>query len=446
MVPFFNLKKMQKLIYIETVTHTPNGELYSDVNSYTNWHDAGKREQCKYRWRISKVNPTAIFKDSLEDLYDELGDIMNDTEVGDVVVKKGTKFHFFPGTTFPRQQFKELQQAHGVKSVRDSSKADYIVLNNGLLTNIEKCSWTYGKINSSTMFNLLYFFDESFMPGYKDITEPHNLNKITIENYINKDAIFILGYNITSALTAALTELKENPPVTFTENDKSLLELTIVNLNAGSNYVTSITEEDYDLLEKYNDSDYYGKLVTTDLLSKVIDKHLDKVELDQEQYESLHKMFESEDCDNHIVAMEIMANCHFKSSLLFIEKLFMDHSWKMWDTGKANHVNFRNLRKLVNRDDSYSMKSNRDFDHTMRVLEKFGMFNQENINAILESHLDHLKSLVSIHSDFFTIKDITLNEKCLNKINFNYIYALQDDYIPKEIENEEIENEELTLD
>ena len=438
---------MQRLINLETVIHTPEGEEFA-TQGYSNWLEENKVENVALRWRIDQDSDFKILKDSIEDLYDDMQYKLNDMEVGDVIIKKGTKFNFFPGTNFPRQQFKELQQAHGVKSTRDAIKADYIVLNNSLMTGLEKTTWHYGKIDSDTMFNLLYFFDEHFLPGY-EIVKQFDLDKTAIENHINERAEFVLGYSISTGIKHSLNYLKENDPNNvLTEKDHALLDCTLFNIGKGSCYTTTLTEQDYKLLTKFVDDAYDDKLVTTDLLSKVIDKHLDKVELDQEQYESLDTMFKSSDRDNHIVAMEIMANCHFKKSLLFIEKLFMDHSWTMWDTGKANHVNFRNLRKLVNRDDSYSMKTNRDFDHTMRVLDKFGMFNPESINFILESHLEHLKSLINVHSEFFNIKELTLNEKYLNKINFNYIYKLKDDFVPKteeEIE-EEIEKEELTLD
>ena len=142
-----------------------------------------------------------------------------------------------------------------------------------------------------------------------------------------------------------------------------------------------------------------------------------------------------------------MANCHFKDSLLYIEKLFLDYSHKMWNTGKANHVNFKNLRSLVDRADTYDMKYGRDFDHSMKILEKFGMFTPKNINFMLETHMKKLNELINTNSNYFNIKSITLNEKCLNKLNFNYIYTKQDDYIPKdETAEEEIEEEQFTLD
>ena len=42
---------------------------------------------------------------------------------------------------------------------------------------------------------------------------------------------------------------------------------------------------------------------------------------------------------------------------------------------------------------------------------------------------------------------VGLQETLLNKLNFNYIYTKQDDYIPKdETAEEEIEEEQFTLD
>ena len=83
----------------------------------------------------------------------------------------------------------------------------------------------------------------------------------------------------------------------------------------------------------------------------------------------------------------------------------------------------------------------------MKVLQKFGIFTPKNINFMLETHLEKLNNLIYSSSKYFNIKSLTLNEECLNKINFNYIYTMQEDHIPKKEEiKEEIEDEEFTID
>ena len=438
---------MQKLIQLKTKALDANGD---KANSYI---DSSNAFNYTYTFEIDHDQPQLILKESIENLYEDIDYNMSDNTVGTVVVKKGTKFHFTSGVKFPRQQFKELQQAHGVKSVRDIEKADYIIIDNDLPGTTIQQKWKYGVIKSSTMFNILYFLDEAIIPMYKDrVSECY---KQEILDNVNEDHIFELEYSTVNHITYVLKNLKaENAYEVnngrdgfLTEQDLALLQLTITALGGTSKYYNLVSETDYKILLELEKDDMSQKLINTDLLSKVIDKHLDKVVLDEEQYQSLVTMFKSNDTDNHIIAMEIMANCHFKDSLLYLEKLFLSYSWVMWDTGKANHVNFKNLRTLVDRSDSYSMKGGRDFDHSMKVLQKFGIFTPKNINFMLETHMNKLHELLSSHSRYFNIKSLTLNEECLNKINFNYIYTMQEDYIPEEktIE-EEIEDEQFIID
>jgi len=438
---------MQKLIQLKTKALDANGDR---ANSYI---DSSNAFDYTYTFEIDHDQPQLILKESIENLYDDIEYNMSDNTVGTVVVKKGTKFHFTPGVKFPRQQFKELQQAHGVKSIRDIEKADYIIIDNNLPGTTVQQKWKYGVIKPSTMFNILYFLDEAFIPMYKDrISECY---KQEILDNVNENHMFEFEYSTTNHITYVLKNLKaENAYEVnngrdgfLTEQDIALLQLTITDLGSTSKYYNLVSKTDYKILLELVKDDISEKLVNTDLLSKVIDKHLDKVVLDEEQYQSLVTMFKSNDKDNHIIAMEIMANCHFKDSLLYLEKLFLSYAWVMWDTGKANHVNFKNLRTLVDRSDTYSMKGGRDFDHSMKVLQKFGIFTPKNINFMLETHLEKLNNLIYSSSRYFNIKSLTLNEECLNKINFNYIYTMQEDHIPKKEEiEEEIEDEEFTID
>jgi len=438
---------MQKLIQLKTKALDTNGDR---ADGYIN---SGNAFTYTYTFEIDHDQPQLILKESIENLYEDIDYNMSDNTVGTIVVKKGTKFHFTSGVKFPRQQFKELQQAHGVKSIRDIEKADYIIIDNNLPGTTVQQKWKYGVIKPSTMFNILYFLDEAFIPMYKDrVSECY---KQEILDNVNEDHMFELEYSTTNYITYALKNLKaENAYEVnngrdgfLTEQDIALLQLTITDLGSTSKYYNLVSKTDYKILLELVKDDISEKLVNTDLLSKVIDKHLDKVVLDEEQYQSLVTMFKSNDKDNHIIAMEIMANCHFKDSLLYIEKLFLSYAWVMWDTGKANHVNFKNLRTLVDRSDSYSMKGGRDFDHSMKVLQKFGIFTPKNINFMLETHLEKLNNLIYSSSRYFNIKSLTLNEECLNKINFNYIYTMQEDHIPKKEEiKEEIEDEQFTID
>ena len=155
---------MQKIIQLNVKTLDVNGD---DPNT---WIDKANAHQYTYTFSIDAKPPMIVYE-SIEDLYSDVKWNKNQNNVGTVVVKKGTKFHFTPGVKFPRQQFKELQQAHGVKSIRDISKADYIIVDNNMTERTVQQKWKHGVIKASTMFNVLYFLSEDFIPMYKVFTK-----------------------------------------------------------------------------------------------------------------------------------------------------------------------------------------------------------------------------------------------------------------------------------
>ena len=122
------MKNMQKIIELNVKPLDANGD-----NPHS-WIDEANAHEFTYTFSIDASKPPMIFHESIEDLYDDVKWNKNQNNVGTVVVKKGTKFHFTPGVKFTRQQCKERQQAHGVKSIRDISKADYIIIDNNMTT------------------------------------------------------------------------------------------------------------------------------------------------------------------------------------------------------------------------------------------------------------------------------------------------------------------------
>ena len=123
--------------------------------------------------------------------------------------------------------------------------------------------------------------------------------------------------------------------------------------------------------------------------------------------------------------MEIMANCNYKKSLLHIELLFMDYSQTMINTGKKNHVNFKSLCSYLSKDSTYLSTS---LDDVMTSLEAKGILTKENVERILK----HKSGNISLSGSYkyFTIKSISLNEEVLERMNSNFNYTLQDDYVP----------------
>jgi hypothetical protein len=69
----------------------------------------------------------------------------------------------------------------------------------------------------------------------------------------------------------------------------------------------------------------------------------DAVTITPEVYSQLVKMFESSDQDNHIMAMEIMANSNYIDSALYLLLLLEGYAHKIGDCHTRNHVNFKSM-------------------------------------------------------------------------------------------------------
>ena len=66
--------------------------------------------------------------------------------------------------------------------------------------------------------------------------------------------------------------------------------------------------------------------------------------IDLDTYQNLRNMFKSSDSDNHVMAMEIMANSNYLESLLYLEMLFFHHHQQIDYSRTKNHVNFKSLK------------------------------------------------------------------------------------------------------
>jgi hypothetical protein len=145
-------------------------------------------------------------------------------------------------------------------------------------------------------------------------------------------------------------------------------------------------------------------------------------------------MFKSSDNDNHILAMEIMANSNYIDSLLYLELLFKEYSGAMYHCHTKKHVNFKSLLGYLNKD-SY-MSTN--IDDIMKSLIDKGVLDTEKINVIMDRYAYEIEDHGS--TDFFKVKTVTVNPETLALLNANYVYNKLEDFVPEgQVEEEVVE-------
>jgi hypothetical protein len=121
--------------------------------------------------------------------------------------------------------------------------------------------------------------------------------------------------------------------------------------------------------------------------------------------------------------MEIMANCHYDKSLLYLELLFCDHSYKINDTKTKSHVNFKSLLSFLGKSYGYST----NVDDIMSSLKKHNKFTKENLDIILKLHGDVIQNRGD--SEYFKVKVITVNSDVLDIMQEDYTYTMIEEHV-----------------
>jgi hypothetical protein len=316
---------------------------------------------------------------------------------------KGDKFYFLPGVSIPRVKLKDLTKDYGIKSTRNLQDATHIFAGRSTENKVTDRLWAY-KIPTDAVQKLYDYLKENDFDGYY-------LTNLENALMYNEHEFVFLDYSAAGLF-------RNNPNSVFEEirepeHVKALLK--------SSNYISTI-EDDYveDVLE-------IEKLGLPILDESALLKHIngeDATTIDEEVYGQLKTMFNSSDSDNHVLAMEIMANSNYIDSLMYIEILFKEFSYNMERCRTKNHVNFKGLLAFLGKHKSDMSTS---LDDIVNSLRSNDILSIEKLNYLLGKYHDE----ISRHGDtsIFSVKTVTVNEDVLKELDYNYKYQIVSDYI-----------------
>jgi hypothetical protein len=128
-------------------------------------------------------------------------------------------------------------------------------------------------------------------------------------------------------------------------------------------------------------------------------------------------MFKSSDKDNHIMAMEIMANSNYVESALYLLMLLEEYGHRIADCNTKNHVNFKSMV-------SYFGLRVRDVDcldpdDVSKKLVLLNLLTTDWLNILLESRLDWFVTNIARSSTFNVASMVPTPEVSL-AINSDY--------------------------
>jgi hypothetical protein len=313
------------------------------------------------------------------------------------VPTKGDKVYFLPGVNVPRVKFKEIALEYGIRTVRNPNDANVFFGNKSTADKITDGRWVY-KIETKYLIDAL------------------DNNTLDLDEfYIDK---------LRTALEFYTNE--------FIATDHPFAMAIAENIERNQIRMNTISS-DYTELGKALE----GKIIYEE--STIIDKlnGQDASVIDAVMFEQLSIMFNSSDSDNHVLGMEILANCKYSASLPYMLLLFKDFSGDMYNSHTKNHVNFKSLVNWL----GGNIFHRNGIDDLCDILKDKGQLTPDRLDIFLNhSHQDILNRG---DSRYFKVKTITLDAEILANLNTNYTFAtVHKDYIPVEIE-EEVSDEDI---
>lgn len=325
------------------------------------------------------------------------------------VPQKGDKIYFLPGVNIPRVKFRNIAVEYGIKTVRQFDQANVFFGSSKSIHEMTNTMWVY-EIKATEFL--------AFIELISDRLDNHTKDKIKTAFEFYDDETIGVDYNIKKSVDDALS----------------------ISSNGWSNKMTYVEESDKDLYLYCQGVTIYDESSVIDILNGE-----EAAIIDKEIYTHLSEMLDSSDRDNHVLAMEIMANSKYTESLVYLELLFHDYSYNISNSHTKNHVNFKSLISYLDKNKGYL---NTDIDNIVDSLRAKDQFTPDKLEIVMENLSQFIAN--EGNSKYFSVKTITVQPDYIELLGSNYTYTVQEDYIPEvnnslpdpvEIEEEVLEDE-----
>ena len=292
------------------------------------------------------------------------------------VPKQGDMIYLLPGVNIPRVKLKDLALNLGIRVVRDPEKANIIFSGKSSM----------GKMTGS---NWYYIADaELILNRVKEICKD--------EYYIEKLETALVASGATK-ICSDWSDMRN-----CLASDYSHYE---------NGYIYAIEEEYIDIYNAIQGKPIYNE---TELITNINGD--DSTIIDEEVFQQLKNMFESSDSDNHILAMEIMANSHYEKSVLYLQMLLSNYSYQISNSHTKIHVNFKSMLSYFN----WAPRSigNRSAEQIISIIDEKGLLTVDMIKRLYKEYTHSIHGNIN-YSNVFEAKEITINQEYLDKLNLS---------------------------
>lgn len=184
------------------------------------------------------------------------------------------------------------------------------------------------------------------------------------------------------------------------------------------------TKKAQDLNKIFNLSDEVTTILDTTLIDIVNES---SITIDNEMSDQLKSMLQSTDNKNHVLAMEIIANCNYRTSLHKILLIFKDYGNTVWNRPERNHVNFKSLVKFI---DLYHWY-NPSYDSIISCLMKKKYLTGDILSEFMPLVKEEIEKETSNMHSIFQINTITVSN------DVKRYFGLDVEYSKEELESQE---------
>ena len=151
----------------------------------------------------------------------------------------------------------------------------------------------------------------------------------------------------------------------------------------------------------------------------------------QTEFNQLSEMFKSSDRDNHVLAMEIMANSNYSQSIFYLLRLFKDFHDQMSIQKSRNHVNFKSLVSYLSIG-SATYNWNLIANKMLEIIKDKGLLTLQMIEETFVAYEYEVRQYSVQDSSVIQIKSYTLHPDYAAFLNTNYVNTVKEDFIPVE--------------
>ena len=304
------------------------------------------------------------------------------------VPTKGDTIYLLPGVNIPRMKLKDLALNLGIRVVRDPAKATVVFSGKS----------SVGKLTTSTWY---YFADAN--------TILENVRKLCKDDYYIDKLETAISSTGATKVCSGWSDMRN----TLCNGDPTIYE---------SQYIYGIEPEYIDTYNAIQGKPIYCE---SELLTNINGD--DSTIIDYDVYKQLKNMFESSDDDNHILAMEIMANSHYENSVLYLLMLISDFSHVISNTHTKNHVNFKSMLSYFNW--VPRQISSQSADDIIKIIDGKGLLTLDMIKILYKEYTDDIQRNIA-YDEVFEIKEVTIKQNYLDKLNLTSLNLIN----PEELE------------